>query len=536
MPLSRRDLLKAGLSAATFIVVPEPLLARFGGRWEPAPPIEDPRVKELALRAIEAARTAGATYADVRLTHDRGRMFSTPRVAGGIFDQERMAVGARALVDGYWGFASGPVWDPDEMARLGREAVHQARVNAAGPERAVELAPAPPVRDGRWVMPVEIDPFEVSPFEIVDFIRSMYTFVGRTPGFGMYQMTYDATVQEKAFASSEGSYITQRVYRSRGDLVIDLSRDGALLDRRALDTLTVAGVGWELFQGQPIREQIRRLMEEMQEDQKLPLKPVDVGRYDVVCDALTVSRLLDRTLGEATQLDRALGYEANASGTSFLSDPAGMIGRYQVGASALTVTANRSDPSGAATVRWDDEGVAPEPFTLVRDGVVEDFQTTRESATWLVGGYTKAGRAVRSHGCAAAPSAISAPMTHTPNLAIAPGREATDFDGLVASLEDGLAVKGMKVDLDYQGLNGAGSGRVYEVKKGKRVARIGGAGFLFRAPELWKGLVALGGPDSVRRYGSIASKGEPPQATYHSVAVPPAVFKQMTVIDPKRKA
>src|SRR5690606_4783141 len=124
-------------------------------RWEPVPPVSDPRVKELALRAMEAARAAGAAYADVRLTHTRTRSIGVRDVS----DQERLAVGVRALVDGYWGFASGPVWSTEEMVRLGREAVYQAQVGAAGPKRFVELAPTPPVRDGHWDMPVEIDPF-----------------------------------------------------------------------------------------------------------------------------------------------------------------------------------------------------------------------------------------------------------------------------------------------------------------------------------------------------------------------------------------
>ena len=138
-----------------------PLLAQLGAKPEPVPPIQDPRLKALALRAVDAARAAGASYADVRLSHTRTRSFA-PSIRQ-IRDGESMVVGARALVDGYWGFASSPVWSPEELARLGREAVHQAKANAIGPARVVELAPAPAVADGHWVMPVVIDPLETSP-------------------------------------------------------------------------------------------------------------------------------------------------------------------------------------------------------------------------------------------------------------------------------------------------------------------------------------------------------------------------------------
>ena len=68
------------------------------------------------------------------------------------------------------------------------------------------------------------------------------------------------------------------------------------------------------------------------------------------------------------------------------------------------------------------------------------------------------------------------------------------------------------------------------------MAKLANAGLLFRAPELWQGVLALGGAASRRRYGRSATKGEPAQETYHSVTAPPAVFKQLTLIDVTRKA
>jgi len=534
MTISRRDLIKLGVKAgvgATLLGgLPSQLWATSAASEPSMPiPITDPWIKELALRAVDSARSAGAQYADVRLTYTREKGGSHGTV-------EALVVGVRSLVDGYWGFAGGRLWTPDEMARLGRESVAQARALSIGPVRKFDLAAAPIPVDEHWTMPIEIDPFEeVSDEEISDFLRGLGYFIEVHPNFEKDLLIARFLVQDKAFASSEGAYCTQRLYRSAGAVVAVLRKNGQTL-RRGVDTLTPAGLGWELFKGQPLREQIRRLMDEMEEDIMMPVKPVEVGRYNVVCDALTITNLASLTLGTATQLDRVFGYEANASGTSYLNDPLGMLGSFEIGAPLLTLTADRSEHGGAATVAWDDDGVRPDEFTLVREGVLHDFQTTRESAAWLSDAYTKASREIRSHGCAAAPTAVEAPLTHTPNLRIHPGGEALDFVDLVSGIEEGLAIKGMHVDMDFQGLNGLGQGRVYEVKNGKRVARIEGAGFLFRAPELWKSLVALGGEESVRRYGTTSKKGEPEQTMYHSVSAPPAVFKEFTVIDPKRKA
>jgi TldD protein len=533
MPISRRDLLKVGAGAAALAAVPRPLLAQLGRRPEPVPPIQDPRLKALAMRGVEAATAAGATYADVRLTHTRARSFG--RTVDSIADAEWMVVGVRALVDGRWGFASSAVWSPDELARLGREAAHQARTSRGGGAEPVALAPAPAVADGHWTMPVATDPFAVSPFAIVDHLRSLELLVTARAGFTAMSNDCSFRVQEKAFASSEGSYCTQRLHLSGGSFAVRLRR-GRIDEALPLDRLTPAGLGWELYTGQPLREHIERLMAEVEEEGGLPWKPVEVGRFDTACDAQSVAHLLDATLGRATELDRAMGQEANAGGTSFLGDPAAMLGAFQVGAPVLTLSADRSQPGGAATTRWDDEGVEPREVALVQGGVLAGYQTTRESAAWLASQVGPAGGEPRSHGCAAAPSALEAPLTHTPNLTLAPGAGSADRDALVRALGNGIEVRALGADMDFQNVTGLATGRVYEVKDGRRVARLNGAGFLFRATDLWKGVAALGGAASVRRFGLGARKGEPAQETVHSVSAPPAVFEQLTLIDVLRKA
>ncbi|HEU4642614.1 MAG TPA: metallopeptidase TldD-related protein, partial [Gemmatimonadaceae bacterium] len=369
-------------------------------------------------------------------------------------------------------------------------------------------------------------------------------YTRRDPMAKVVNNVASAQVQEKAFASTAGSYCTQRCYRTEGGLTVHVRTEKGPEGQFDLLCLSPAGLGWELYRADRIprvrehslREEITRGIEELKEDLLLPVKPVDVGRYDTVLDAWSVASLVEGTLGRATELDRALGYEANAGGTSYLSDPLGMLGSYQAGASALTLTAERSEPGAAATVKWDDEGVAPDTFPLVKDGVLTDFQTTRESAGWLKDTYTKLGRPVRSHGCAGASSAIEAPLQQAPNLALAPGHDAHDFDALVSGMAKGIAIKTAGIDMDFQHSSGLGTGQVFEVKNGKRVARIASAGFLFRATELWKALQTVGGDASLRRYGVRTAKGEPAEYCYHSVTAAPAVVKDLTVIDPERKA
>jgi len=101
----------------------------------------------LAQQGVEAAQSAGAQYAETRLTRVVNIKYKFPD--GGVqYDREFVGLGVRALVKGYWGFASCPLWAwaPDTVAQLARAAVAQATVNAKGPPRTVEMGVSPPRR------------------------------------------------------------------------------------------------------------------------------------------------------------------------------------------------------------------------------------------------------------------------------------------------------------------------------------------------------------------------------------------------------
>lgn len=536
---TRRDFLRigavSGTAAAALLAIPRPLLAMVDGRPEPVPPIQDPRLQELAARALDAARAAGASYADVRLTHTHTRLFAGTHVHPG----ESMEVGVRALVNGYWGFASSPIWSPDEMARLGRSAAQMATIAPLGEGRRTELVPVTARAAGHWETPIEIDPFALHPHEVADYLAALTRFVRRTPRADVVRVSVRFESQEKALATTDGAWVTQRTTLGSGILAFVLTNADrtAKTGRDLGDTIfTPQGRGWEMFRAADARGDIRRLIEEMRAELALPTKPVEVGRYGAVLDAVSVARLLDATLGRATELDRAMGYEANAGGTSYIDRPLEMVGSYEAAAKIVNVRADRDDVGAAATVGWDDEGVPAGRFDLVRDGVLVDFQTTREGAAWLGEYYGKQGMERASRGCAAAPTAVEAPMTHTANLALAPGASAGGFDELLRSLGDGVAIRRAGFDLDWQASSGVGEGTVLEVKGGRPVARLVGAGMLFRATDLWKSVRALGGADSAARLGIGARKGEPAQERVHSVTAVPALLEGLTIIDPQRKA
>jgi predicted Zn-dependent protease len=123
-----------------------------------------------------------------------------------------------------------------------------------------------------------------------------------------------------------------------------------------------------------------------------------------------------------------------------------------------------------------------------------------------------------------------------PNLALTPNPAGPTLDTLIAGMKKGLAILGGGADTDFQAKNGTLTGNVYEVKDGKRVARVANAAVLFSSAELWKNVTAIGGAASVTEVASGESKGQPGQGTVHTVSGVALTLKQQAVIDITRRA
>jgi TldD protein len=528
--VTRREFLRAGSLAALAAGAGGPRLRRaLVTPVDVAPRAGDPTLHALAMAALDAARSAGAAYADVRLTVTRTQsfMYASPPV-----DAEHVEVGVRALAQGSWGFAASPDWTLDVLARLGRDATAQAKANAWRGAPPVELGDPPPPATGTWVMPVERDPFTVAVEEKLDYIRAAEAYA-RTFRNGAASSVIVFERQERTFASTDGAFCTQTVYDSLGHqsfFSVAVSDPVTYhTGRRLAGFVGPTGAGYEVLERGRLLDLIPQLYEEA--TRQLTPKPFDIGRYDVVFDASAMATLVDATIGTALELDRALGLEANAGGTSYLAPPARVLGSA-VASPLLTITGDRSMPGGAATVKWDAEGVAPAEFTLVDQGIATAYATDRALASALPAPHRGGGATLRSLGCAAAESAGSVPLIYTPNLTVRPARDGGSFEDLVADVADGFAIVGGRVYMDYQQLTGEGEGEVvYRIRRGKLAEVVAGAAYLFRSPTLWQSLVALGGAESAATYGMTREKGEPSQSTVHSVRAVPARFKDVSLVE-----
>ena len=541
MGSTRREFVRNSSVAAAAIagLAAVPTAARaaiLGGPSSPAAGDSDP--KELASVALDAARRAGATYADVRFNRNRTQsLFTREQRVQGLVDNETQGFGVRALVNGAWGFAASRDVTRDEVARVGRQAALQARANSVTVIRPVVLAPVTPTPNGTWRTTIEIDPFSV-PVEDKVGVLLAANAAALKGGARFVNSSMFFLREEKTFASTDGSFIVQTIYRTQPSMTATaVSADGSDFQTRQSNEIAPMGRGYEHVRDARLVENAGRWAGEAV--QKLSAKPVEVGRYDLVLHPSHLWLTIHESVAHPTELDRALGFEANYAGTSFVAPPAEMLGKLKFGSPLMNMRGDRSEPGSLSAVGWDDEGVKPESFDIVKDGIFVDYHTTREQAPYLADYYKRSGRSMRSHGCSYAQSWADVQFQRMPNVSQVPGARDLGWDDLIAATDRGIAIMGDgSFSIDQQRYNAQFGGQLfYEIRGGKIVGMLKDVAYQMRTPEFWGGLDMIGGAKSYHLGGAFNDgKGQPSQSNAVSHGCVPSRFRNVSVINTGRKA
>jgi TldD protein len=531
--MQRRDFLTRSAAAAAGLALAPHSLA--------APHLAvsgDPTFRELALRAVDTARAAGAQYADARISRVRSQALSTrEQQITGFQDADTFGFGVRVLAGGAWGFAASRNLTADEVDRVAGQAVVQARANAAGRRTPVELAPAEAHPDASWRSPIEIDPFDVSIEDKVDLLFRANRAALSVPGARFVTSSMFFVREEKTFASSEGTFTQQTIYRSYPQMNVTAVAAGDFQTRMSTPVQPM-GLGYEHVRDARLVENAPQWAEDAV--RKLSAKPVQPGRYDLVLLPSHLFLTIHESIAHPTELDRIMGFEANYAGTSFIHPVEDYLGKFRYGPDFMNVQAERSAPGSLATVGYDDEGVRPDDYFIVRDGILHDLQTTREQAPWLADWYRQIGQPVRSHGNSYAQSWADVQFQRMPNVNLLPNAERdVTLDELIVDVRDGIMIEGRgSYSIDQQRYNAQFGGQVaYEIKNGRITGMLKDVAYQIRTPEFWNALDGLGGPSTYAVGGSFNDgKGQPAQSNAVSHGCPPTRHRQVNVINTGRQS
>jgi TldD protein len=538
VPHTRREFLQlssaAALGIATYRLPPQYRIAA-----PTSPPLTDPTFKELAMRALDAAKSAGAEYADVRISQNRNQAIQARehRVQS-LSDSETFGFGVRVLVKGAWGFAASRELAADEMVRVARQAVAQAQANRAALERPVVLAPVTPTANGTWRGPAEIDPFEVPIEEKVALLLDANAAALKVQGAKFVSSGMFFLREEKTLATSDGTYVVQTIFRSQPQMTVTaVAPDFSDFQSRQSNDIQPMGRGYEHVRDAKLVDNATRWATEAV--QKLGAKPVDVGRYDLVLHPTHLWLTIHESVAHPTELDRAMGYEANYAGTSFVSPPQKMLGQFKYGPELMNIQGDRSQPGTLSACGWDDEGVVPDTFLIIKKGIVNDYQTTREQAPWLDWWYKKQSKPTRSHGCSYAQSWEDIQFQRMPNVSLLPGEKEQSFEDIIAATDRGIAIVGEgSFSIDQQRYNAQFGGQLfYEIKGGKIVGMLKDVAYQMRTPDFWNSMDMIGGKKSYQLGGAFNDgKGQPSQSNAVSHGCVPSRFRNINVINTGRKA
>lgn len=472
---------------------------------------------EMAELALKRLAAAGVEYGDIRLIDSTTQnIHGQDRRIASIRDLQDVGFGIRALYHGAWGFAASSVISLEEVPRIADLAVEIARGSASVAIEKVRLADEPVHRD-RIVTARRIDPFAVPLERKTELLLGLMELVQRTPGIVRSSASLWARRDRKLFVSTEGTYLEFDLLAVQGDFDATARSDGRFASR-SFSTPHLR-TGYELIEEARMPEEAARIAEQAVEKVNAPA--VAPGRYDLILDPEHLSLTMHESCGHPSELDRALGYEANYAGTSFLTPD--KRGSFRYGSPHVNLVADNTEPETLAATGYDDDGVACQKWDIVREGIFVGYCTNREVAP-------KIGEA-RSRGSNRADGWGSVPIVRIANVGLEPGQET--LDGLLADVARGIYIEGHgSYSIDQRRYNFQfGGDAFWLVERGRRTHMVRDVIYHGITPEFWGRCDGVADRTHRRRYGFITcGKGQPGQAGWMTHAASHARFRNIDVI------
>jgi TldD protein len=485
-------------------------------------------LRQLADAALQRAAQLGASHADFRAERNRGQQIGLSD--GNLetqFDSDDLGLAVRVVVDGTWGFASAVDLTPDAAARAAAEAVDVAKVAAAISTERIELADEPAHGDVTWLSAYEVDPFSVSVADKIGLLSGWSSQLLAADGVDHVDASLYQVKECKFYTDGSTTALQQRVRVHPSVTAVAVAPDGRFETMRTL--APPAGRGYEYLTGTgwdfPAElAEIPALLTE-----KMAAPSVQAGRYDLVIDPSNLFLTIHESIGHATELDRALGYEAAYAGTSFATFD--KLGSLQYGSPVMHVTGDRTAEHGLATIGYDDEGVAGQSWDLITSGILTGYQLDRRIARLKGFG--------RSNGCAFADSPSHMPIQRMANVSLQPAAGGPATAQLIASVTDGIYIVGDKSwSIDMQRYNFQFTGqRFFRIKNGQLAGQLRDVAYQATTTDFWNSMEAVGGPQTYVLGGAFnCGKGQPGQVAPVSHGCPSVVMRGVRILNTVEEA
>jgi TldD protein len=381
--------------------------------------------KKAGLAAIQKAADLGAKYADYRQVHTESEFLAysdgAPEEVSHSIDE---GYGIRVLVNGAWGFCGSADTTEDGVMTATRTAVSIAGASARLQKTPVELGPCQKYFD-HYVSYIKTNPFSIPLRQKLDFLVHLDELMAQNEQIKHRYGFLDFRKITTDFFSSDGSALHQVIYQSGAGIKVTAMRSHRERATRSFP----ANEGLYENRGYEILDQIDfagniPIISE-QAVSLLDADPCPEKVCDIVIDGSHLSLVIHESIGHALELDRVFGGERNFSGASFATPD--LLGKLKYGSDIINVVSDPTYKYGLGSFGFDDEGIKAHEAYLIKNGVLINYLSSRETAARI--GKESTG-AMRADGWG------NVPIVRMTNTNLLPGNQT--LDDLISGVDDGL--------------------------------------------------------------------------------------------------
>ena len=196
----------------------------------------------------------------------------------------------------------------------------------------------------------------------------------------------------------------------------------------------------------------------------------------------------------------------------------------------MNLVADKTEPGSLGAVGYDDEGVPTKSWPIVKDGILVDYQKTRDQAH-VVG--QSAG-----DGCSYSQHWSDVQFQRMPNVSLQPGKDPLTPEAMIQGVEKGIYIIGNgSFSIDQQRFNFQFGGQLfYEIKDGAIAGMLRDVAYQSNTQEFWNSCVAICDRRDYALGGSFNDgKGQPSQSSAVSHGSATTRFNKVNVINTARK-
>jgi len=475
-------------------------------------------IEKTAMDGLAAATSHKASYCDIRYEIIRDENLS---YSDGSPDPIKNSVSAgwavRLLKDGAWGFASSddPLVTIDSLVS---EAAAIAQASSRVMKAPVDFPPMK-AEVGEYISPCAIDPFSLSLSEKTDYLEQLDAAMGQYEACNSRSCFANFRKLDKWFFSSEGSKLHQLIIQSGAGMSM-----GQVKSRRERAERTYprssgqyGTIGFELLDQLDMAAQIPRLVEET--TMLLTAAPCPEKTTTLVLAPDIVSLVIHESIGHALELDRVFGSERNFSGTSFATID--QLDSLRYASDIVTVTNDPTAEYALGTFGWDDEGVRSHESNLIKNGILRNYLSSRETAARI--GKSSTGT-MRAEGWQ------NLPLIRMTNTCLLPGDKT--FEQLIGDVDEGIYMAtptSWSID-DVRKNFQFGCEIGWEIKGGKLAGVIKDPTFSGCTTQFWNNCDAIGDASQFKIWGTPnCGKGQPGQNARTGEGASAARFTQIDI-------